>query len=55
MAYVARAQGYYRRALDVLHKVLSRVSDEYPLEAAWGTMYLVRCYLYLNRMLERAI
>ncbi len=52
IAYVAQAQGHYRRALALLHGVLDRVADQSPFEAAMTKWHMVECYLRLNRYTE---
>lgn len=49
IAYIAQAQGHYRRALHLLHNVLARVSGQFPVEEMWAKYDMVECYLYLNR------
>lgn len=51
-AYIARAQGHYRRALDLLHGVLAQVSAQFPMETLWAKSDMVECYLSLNRYAE---
>lgn len=52
IAYIAQAQGHYRRALNLLHSILERVEDRFPAESAFTRAYLVECYLQLNRYPE---
>lgn len=52
LAYIARCQGYYRRALRLLHGVLQRTEGEFPLEAALAKENMAGCYLCLNRYTE---
>ncbi len=50
IAYIAQAQGQYRRALQLLHHVLEiRIAEELPLDAADAMLDMVECYLALNR------
>ena len=51
IAYIARSQGQYRRALDTLHRVLSGIG-QFPLEELGAQSDMVECYLYLNRYNE---
>ncbi|MGE5249857.1 MAG: CHAT domain-containing protein, partial [Bacteroidota bacterium] len=51
IAYVARSQGHYRRALDTLHRVLDE-AVQFPLEELGAKSDMVECYLYLNRYAE---
>lgn len=52
IAWIARAQGHYRRALDLLHDVLARIADQLPWDAATAKCGIVECYLHLNRYAE---
>ena len=49
IAYIAQAQGHYRRALNLLHHIIERVSGKFPVEEMWAKYDMVECYLYLNR------
>lgn len=49
LAYVALAQGRYRRALGLLHEVVDRAADQLPKEAALARREMVECYLQLNQ------
>jgi CHAT domain-containing protein len=49
IAYIAQAQGHYRRALRLLHGVLGQVADQFPLEATVARRDMIECYLCLNR------
>lgn len=52
IAYIAIAQGQYRRALDLLYGVLDRIRHQFPHEAALARREIVECYLYVNRFAE---
>ena len=52
IAYIARAQGNYRRALDLLYSVLARVADQFPWETTVAKRVMLECYLELNRYAE---
>lgn len=52
IAYIAVAQGHYRRALRLLHGVESLAGDQFPKESAMARRQMVECYLYLNRYVE---
>jgi CHAT domain-containing protein len=53
LAYVAIAQGYYRRALNILHRAYDlKVSLQIPLDAAHVQRHIIECYLMLNRYPE---
>lgn len=52
IAYIAQAQGHYRRALNLLHQILERVAGKFPVEEMWAKYDMVECYLYLNRYEE---
>ncbi|MGH2520951.1 MAG: CHAT domain-containing protein, partial [Anaerolineales bacterium] len=52
IAYIAQAQGHYRRALRLLHGVLEQVAAQFPLEATLAKRDMVECYLVLNRYAE---
>ncbi|MEK7785959.1 MAG: hypothetical protein AAB658_11145, partial [Chloroflexota bacterium] len=52
IAYIAQAQGHYRRALRLLHGVLGQVADQLPLEATIARRDMIECYLCLNRHRE---
>ncbi len=49
IAYIAQAQGQYRLALRLLHGILERGVDQFPLEEESVKRDLAECYLYLNR------
>ncbi len=52
IGYIAQAQGHYRRALKLLHQVLTDTSHKFPEEAMWAKCDMVECYLHLNRHAE---
>lgn len=52
IAYIAIAQGHYRRALRLLHGVQTLAGDQLPKEAALAQQHMVECYLALNRYVE---
>jgi len=49
IAYIAQAQGYYRRSLDLLHGILERKIEHLPLEYLAVKREMTECYLQLNR------
>ena len=52
IAEIAQAQGYYLRALTLLHGALEKVTVESPFEVAMTKHHMVECYLSLNRYAE---
>jgi tetratricopeptide (TPR) repeat protein len=53
LAYIAIAQGYYRRALNILHRAYDlKVTLQIPLDAAHIQRHIIECYLMLNRYSE---
>jgi CHAT domain-containing protein len=54
IAYIAQAQGHYRRALHLLHGILERGInlDQFPMEYLAVKRDMTECYLQLNRYLE---
>jgi tetratricopeptide (TPR) repeat protein len=52
IAYIAQAQGHYRRALYLLHGILERDVEQFPLEARAVRRDMAECYLALNRYVE---
>jgi len=49
IAYIAQAQGHYRRALRLLHGILERGVEQFPVEERAVKQDMTECYLYLNR------
>ncbi len=49
IAYIAQAQGHYRRALHLLYGILERGVEQFPLEYRVVKRDMTECYLYLNR------
>lgn len=49
IAYIAQAQGHYRRSLDLLHGILERGIDQFPMEYLAVKRDMTECYLQLNR------
>ena len=49
MAYIAQAQGRYRDALRLLHGILERGVDQFPMEYLAIKREMTECYLQLNR------
>lgn len=49
IAYIAQAQGHYRRALDLLHGILERGIDQFPMDYLAVKRDMTECYLQLNR------
>lgn len=49
IAYIAQAQGHYRRALRLLHHVLDLAPGELPVQQTLARREMVECYLALNR------
>lgn len=52
IAYIAQAQGHYRRALRLLHHVLDLAPGELPVQHTLARREIVECYLALNRYRE---
>ena len=52
IAYIAQAQGHYRRALDLLHGILERGIDQFPMDYLAVKRDMTECYLQLNRYSE---
>ena len=52
IAEIAQAQGYYLRALTLLHGTLEKATVESPFEAAMIKYHMAECYLSLNRYAE---
>lgn len=52
MAYIARAQGNYPHALNLLYNVLAQVEEKLPWETTVAKRDLLECYLELNRYHE---
>ncbi|MBK9712913.1 MAG: CHAT domain-containing protein [Kouleothrix sp.] len=53
IAFIAIAQGFYRRALDLLHRVYQlKIAEQLPLDAVHVQRAMVECYLLLNRYTE---
>jgi CHAT domain-containing protein/tetratricopeptide (TPR) repeat protein len=52
IAYIAQAQGYYRRALQMLYKILESGVEQFPVEYRAVKRDMTECYLSLNRYLE---
>jgi CHAT domain-containing protein/predicted negative regulator of RcsB-dependent stress response len=49
IAYIAQAQGHYHRALDLLHGILERNIEQFPMEHLAVKRDMTECYLQLNR------
>jgi CHAT domain-containing protein len=49
IAYIAQAQGHYRRSLDLLHSILERGIEQFPMEHLAVKRDMTECYLQLNR------
>ena len=49
IAYIAQAQGHYRRALDLLHGIMGRSIEQFPMEYLAVKRDMTECYLQLNR------
>lgn len=49
IAYIAQAQGHYRHALHLLHSILERGVDQFPMEYLAVKRLMTECYLQLNR------
>ena len=52
IAYIAQAQGQYRRALSLLYGILERGIEQFPIEYRAVKRDMIECYLYLNRYAE---
>lgn len=52
IARIVLAQGHYRLALQLLHKVETLTGDQLPKEATLARRAMVECYLALNRYAE---
>lgn len=52
IAYIAQAQGHYRNSLDLLHGMLERGIDQFPMEYLAVKRDITECYLQLNRYPE---
>lgn len=52
IAYIAQAQGHYRRALNLLYGILDRGIEEFPVEHRAVKRDMIECFLYLNRYTE---
>jgi CHAT domain-containing protein len=52
MAYIARAQGKYPHALNLLYNVLAQVEEKLPWETTVAKRDVLECYLELNRYHE---
>jgi len=49
IAYIAQAQGHYRRALSLLYGILERGIEQFPVEYRAVKRDMIECFLYLNR------
>src|SRR5215208_2937184 len=49
IAYINQAQGHYRRSLDLLHGILERSIEQFPMEYLAVRRDMAECYLNLNR------
>jgi tetratricopeptide (TPR) repeat protein len=49
IAYIAQAQGHYRRSLELLHDMLEQGLDQFPMECLAVKRDMTECYIYLNR------
>jgi tetratricopeptide (TPR) repeat protein len=49
IAYIEQAHGQYQRALHVMHQVLADYGDEQSSYHVQAKMYMVECYLRLNK------
>src|SRR5687768_8902625 len=49
IAYIAQAQGRYRRALKLLYGILERGIEQFPVEHRAVKRDMIECFLYLNR------
>jgi CHAT domain-containing protein len=52
MAYIAQAQGHYRDSLRLLHGILERHIEQFPMEYLAVKRDMIECYLQLNRYAE---
>ena len=52
IAYIAQAQGHYRRSLSVLHGILERGLEQFPWRYQGVKTDMIECYLHLNRYAE---
>ncbi len=52
IAYIAQAQGHYRRALHLLYGILERGIEQFPVEHRAVKRDMIECFLYLNRYTE---
>lgn len=52
IAYIAQAQGHYRRALQMLYRILEGDVKQFPVEYRAVKRDMTECYLYLNRFME---
>jgi CHAT domain-containing protein/predicted negative regulator of RcsB-dependent stress response len=52
IAYIAQAQGHYRHALHLLHGILERGMDQFPMEYLAVKRDMTECFLQLNRYIE---
>lgn len=52
IAYIAQAQGHYRRALQMLYGVLERGMEQFPVEHRAVKRDMIECFLHLNRYVE---
>lgn len=52
IAFIAQAQGHYRRALHLLYGILERGVGQFPVEEKAAKRDLTECFLYLNRYSE---
>ena len=52
MAYIAQAQSRYRRSLRLLHNILERGVEHFPMEYLAVKRDMTECYLRLNRYAE---
>ena len=49
IAYIAQAQGHYRRALGLLYGILDRGIEQFPVEYRAVKRDMIECFLHLNR------
>jgi CHAT domain-containing protein len=52
IAYIAQAQSHYRHSLHLLHSILERGIDQFPMEYLAVKRDMTECYIQLNRYLE---
>lgn len=52
MAYIAQAQSHYRDSLRLLHGILERHIEQFPMEYLAVKRDMIECYLQLNRYAE---